>query len=107
MDKQNQKFTGFFGRFSCLSNFYPSTFTSECKEYLSNEQYYQAQKAIEANAFDTLVSIMFSSDPAEIKHLGGQINMDEDHECSWFAKKDDVMRSIIAAKFDQNKDFGI
>ena len=58
-EKQNQKFAGFFGRFSCLSNFYPSTFTSEGKEYLSNEQYYQAQKSTEANDFDTLVSIGF------------------------------------------------
>ena len=49
---------------------------------------------------------MCSSDPAEIKHLGEQINMDEDQESSWFAKKDDVMRSGLAAKFDQNKDLG-
>ena len=44
--KSDTDCVGFFGALNPLSNFYKSKFTVEGIEYISSEQYIQAQKAL-------------------------------------------------------------
>jgi hypothetical protein len=99
--KSNDTAIAFFGKSSPLSNFYPAKFVIDGTQYCSNEQYYQAQKAITAKDNGALDQIMSTEDPSEHKRLGSSIKVNAD---LWDTKSTEIMHNGLMAKFDQNRE---
>ena len=85
-----------------LSNWYPSRFSVDGKEFSSMEQYMMYRKAICFADQATAEKIMTSDDPAVIKHLGRHTaNYDE---TTWNGIRQIVVYEGLSAKFSQNED---
>jgi ribA/ribD-fused uncharacterized protein len=91
-----QSIRGFVGDYRWLSNFYSCGVNYEGLTYQSSEAAYQAAKFPEAErkAFTAL-------DPDAAKKLAHSKTIDE---AKWNARKDQVMREVVWAKFSQHPD---
>ena len=98
----NDQTVTFFGYGSPLSNFHPSKFTIDGKEYNTVEQYIQAKKAEFFKDEIALARIMKLQIPSEIKKIGKRIKnyVKED----WERAAKGIMKRGVTAKFQQNKD---
>lgn len=90
----------FEGDYRYLSNFYPCpvtvffTDTGEIVTFRSSEAAFQAAKCPEvASSFRSL-------EPAAAKKLGNKVEL----RCDWNDIRDEIMRKVIRAKFEQNPD---
>lgn len=85
---------------SCLSQWYPCTFTVDGETYNCAEQYMMAEKAYLFRDLTTREKILNASDPAEIKALGREVkNFDAS---TWQAYSYDIVLRGNRAKFSQN-----
>lgn len=80
-----------------LSNWYNSPMTIEDTKYSCVEQFFMAEKAESAKAYDLKEKIMATSDPNLMKRLGNKIKETSE---SW--NDVECMKIGINAKFDQN-----
>src|SRR5258708_11316683 len=92
----DKRIAGFVGEYRWLSNFYSCRVEFEGLVYLASEGAYHASKypKEERGAFTKL-------DPDSAKKLSRQKGVDQ---VWWDARKDQVMRDVVWAKFSQNKD---
>ena len=93
---------GFFGAINPLSNFFEAGFKLDGEEYLSSEQYIQAQKATyfrDRHAYDR---IMGCSTPLDCKEEARTIRGFEKKR--WDSVAKDLCQPGIQAKFEQNPD---
>ena len=90
-EKRTEDRIYFHGRFSMLSNFYPSPFVKSGVTFQTVEQYYQFMKATYHNKNDIATEILQSNDPSVAKSLGDKIKEQED----W--KKDYAIETMYAA----------
>ena len=98
--KSNESCIGFFGALNPLSNFYESKFMVDGVEYLSTEQYIQAQKA---NYFKDEISytrVMGAMNSLDCKNAARSVrNFDRP---AWEAVAESLCKKGLKAKFDQN-----
>jgi hypothetical protein len=83
--------------FAFLSNFYPSPFDLEGRQWATVEHYYQAQKADDPLEQE---NTRLADTPKRAKRLGRKACIRPD----WNDVRVDVMRHAVLAKFDQNAD---
>ena len=88
---------GFHGEYRWLSNFWAAPLTVGSMTFATSEHAYQAAKSLLPNEW-ALVNA--TSSPGRAKRIGQQLTLRPD----WEDIKIEVMREIIAAKFDQNPD---
>lgn len=82
-------------KFGFLSNFYPSTFTVNFKQYASAEHYYQSKKATNAEEQERIRNC---PSPHEAWRLGRKTDL-----CTnWEKSKYQVMKVAVGSKFIQN-----
>ena len=93
----NNAILNFRGKYSFLSNFYPSEIKLGNAVYPSVEHAYQAAKTTNKKMRRKIAQV---ATPAEAKRLGRNIVLRSD----WEQIKVDVMFKLIAAKFNQNKE---
>ena len=98
--KEDANTVGFFGEINPLSNFHESPFTHEGTQYISSEQFIQANKAKYFGDLDTYSMILGCTTSLECKILSKQIRNVDD------SKWDEVAGAVcypgIQAKFQQN-----
>ena len=98
--KEDAHTVGFFGEINPLSNFHESPFTHEGTQYISSEQFIQANKAKYFGDLDTYSMILGCTTSLECKILSKQIRNVDD------SKWDEVAGAVcypgIQAKFQQN-----
>ena len=99
--KTNNNTTGFFRKWSPLSNHYRCPQTVNKIKYNCNEQYYLHQKAKFFADNDAAKKIMNESDPGVQKKLGRSIK--NVNETRWRERCIDVMKTGLMAKFTQNE----
>lgn len=88
--------TVFFGSYRFLSNFFLCPVELDGIRYTSSEAAYQAQKTL-----DTRIRKQFALlTPAAAKGQGRRLPLRRD----WEQVKDEAMRQVLKAKFDQNPD---
>lgn len=80
-----------------LSNFYPSKFSLDNKEWPTSEHYFQAQKTLNEKDQER---IRCAETPNESKRLGKKADLRED----WSQIKIEIMEKACKAKFSQNED---
>ena len=100
--KTENRTTLFFRQDAFLSNFHPSTFELDGKTYNCVEQYYCSQKARCFGDREKKVEIMCSTNPREMKFLGGRIT--GFNQQFWGQKQIEVMHKAVGARFTQNQD---
>ena len=85
-----------------LSNWYPSRFTVDGKEFSSMEQYMMYRKAVLFR--DTIIAeqLMATDDVSEIKQLGRLVSGYNDHV--WSGVRQIVVYEGLKAKFSQNEE---
>lgn len=102
-------FTLFFSGKDYMSNFYKSKIKAEYKgEILTfhcSEQLFMFVKALEFNSHDMAMKIHALGDvhPIEYKKIGRQLPDYEIYGDRWEDIKEDVMYSVVTAKFTQDK----
>lgn len=85
---------------TCFSQWYPSKFIVEGKEYHCAEQFMMAKKAELFTDMETLQNILMAKDPRTIKNLGREVkNFDPE---IWNEKKFEIVVQGNLAKFSQN-----
>ena len=98
--KSNQNCIGFFRALNPLSNFYESRFIVDGVEYLSSEQFIQAQKA---NFFNDEISynrIMGATNSLDCKNAARSVrNFDRS---TWESVAESMCKEGLKAKFSQN-----
>ena len=92
-----KKIEEFQGDFRFLSNFYPSPFEYEGKQWPTVEHAFQALKSLSEDEQETIRNL---SSPTEAKKAGKQVNLRTD----WEDVKVPLMRSLVYQKFLQNED---
>ncbi len=92
-----KKIEEFQGDYRFLSNFYPSPFEYEGKQWPTVEHAFQAMKSLSVDEQETIRNL---STPAEAKKAGKQVNLRTD----WEDVKIPLMRSLVYQKFLQNED---
>ena len=85
----------FSGRYRFLSNFYPCRIVFFGKVWPSSEHLFQALKT---NDEASRRRIQCAPRPIQAKHLGRHVKLRHD----WEDIKDNVMRTVVQAKFQQN-----
>lgn len=85
---------------SCLSNWFPASFTVDEVTYLSAEQFMMAEKARLFDDPRTLKKILASGDPGRAKRLGRRVQ--GFNEEKWADRRFDIVVSGVEAKFRQN-----
>ncbi len=85
-----------------LSNWYPSLFIVDGKEFSSMEQYMMYQKAALFHDDNIAEQIMKTEDVAVIKQLGRLVSGYDDH--IWSGVRQIVVYEGLLAKFSQNDD---
>lgn len=85
---------------SCLSQWYPCSFTVDGQTYNCAEKYMMAEKARIFRDYDTEEKILQASNPEEIKRLGRRVR--NFNEFYWVVVSYDVVRRGNMAKFSQN-----
>ena len=98
--KKDASTVGFFGEINPLSNFYLSSFTYDGIQYISSEQFIQANKAKYFGDHDMQSMILGCTTSLECKKLSKQIRNVEDSK--WEAVAGTICYPGIKAKFDQN-----
>lgn len=91
---------------SCLSNWYPAGFEAEGHWYFTSEQYLMAQKAWLFGDRRAFEQIRLSTEPAEAKDWGRQVNGFD--AATWLMKRWEFNLRANLEKFSQNpelKDF--
>ena len=95
--RENTETIGYFGEINPLSNFYPATFTHDGVQYISSEQFIQANKAKYFGDHEAYNQIMGCSTSLECKHASRQIrNVDTD---AWDMVAGDLCQPGIQSKF--------
>ncbi len=89
---------------TCLSQWFPASFTVDDVEYLTAEHYMMAEKARLFNDGETLQSIIKSRTPREAKALGRKVHNYDSEE--WANVAFDVVVKGNRAKFLQNAALG-
>ena len=98
--RENAETIGYFGEINPLSNFYPATFTHDGVQYISSEQFIQANKAKYFGDNEAYNQIMGCSTSLECKRASRQIrNVDAD---KWDMVAGDLCQPGIQSKFLQN-----
>lgn len=87
---------GFRGDHAFLSNFYPCTLTFRGTTFRCSEAAYMAEKCCDPEARSAFAEL----DGPSAKNFGGSIQVRPD----WDDLKLQAMRSVVAAKFEQNPD---
>ena len=91
---------GFFGTLNPLSNFYESKFTVDGIEYISSEQYIQAQKALLFKDEASYNKIMGATNSLDCKNAAQSIcNFDRS---TWETSAGQLCKEGLKAKFNQN-----
>ena len=85
-----------------LSNWYPSRFTVDGKEFSSMEQYMMYRKAVLFRDTNIAEQIMATDDVSEIKQLGRLVSGYNDHV--WSGVRQIVVYEGLKAKFSQNEE---
>ena len=85
-----------------LSNWYPSRFTVDGKEFSSMEQYMMYQKAVLFQDTKIAEQIMVTDDVSEIKQLGRLVSGYNDH--IWSGVRQIIVYEGLKAKFSQNEE---
>lgn len=93
-----EQFTLFWG--GTFSQWYPSPFTIEDKEFTCAEQYMMWRKATLFEDSETAQKILNTSHPHEQKQLGRSVKNYDDSE--WCAIAKDVVTIASYAKYSQN-----
>ena len=93
---------GITSRHHPLSNFYTRSFVLEDKSFLCAEQAFQYHKSVLFNDQHTARQIMNSVDTSRMKYLGAKVNAFD--YTVWKDKQDDIMKSVLNAKFTQHDD---
>ena len=91
----------FFKSISPLSNHHPCKLTYKDVTYNCSEQAYMHHKALSDNKYDLAEMILAEPNPGKQKYLA--TNIPDFDERNWNLKQNDVMKSILAAKFSQNE----
>ena len=96
----------FFGKGTFLSNFAPSTFTYDGNIFTSAEQAFEFTKAKFLNDDDAAEKVLNLSNTTDMATTGMIVlkNKNEQKLEEWYHIQQDVMYSILKAKFSQNKD---
>ena len=98
--RENAETIGYFGEINPLSNFYPATFTHDGVQYISSEQFIQANKAKYFWDHEAYNQIMGCSTSLECKRASRQIrNVDAN---KWDMVAGDLCQPGIQYKFLQN-----
>ena len=98
--RENAETIGYFGEINPLSNFYPATFTHDGVQYISSEQFIQANKAKYFGDHEAYNQIMGCSTSLECKRASRQIrNVDAN---KWNMVAEDLCQPGIESKFLQN-----
>ena len=98
--RKNAETIGYFGEINPLSNFYPATFTHDGVQYISSEQFIQANKAKYFGDHEAYNQIMGCSTSLECKRASRQIrNVDAN---TWDMVAGDLCQPGIQSKFLQN-----
>ena len=87
---------------SCLSQWYPSEFIVKGRRYSCAEQYMMAQKALLFEDEESYKKIIASSEPKEIKTLGGKVKGFD--PVKWDEEKYRIVREGNFAKFTQKQE---
>jgi len=98
-EKWSNNSVGFFHGESPLSNHFLAEFKYEGITFNSSEQALMHQKAIQFGDKKAAEEILNSDDPRDQKKLGHNIRNYKEKD--WKAKRDEVMKSILLAKFTQ------
>ena len=85
-----------------LSNWYPSPFTVEKKNFSSMEQFMMYRKAICFGDEAVAKNILSTDDASKIKALGRQVSNYDEH--IWNGIRQIVVYEGLLAKFSQNED---
>jgi ribA/ribD-fused uncharacterized protein len=86
----------FDGEFAFLSNFYPSPVAYEGAQYPTIEHAFQAAKTLDQTERER---VRLAATPGNAKRIGRRVHLRED----WEEIKVDVMRSLLAAKFSDER----
>ena len=98
--RENAETIGYFGEINPLSNFYPATFTHDGVQYISSEQFIQANKAKYFGDHEAYNQIMGCSTSLQCKRASRQIrNVDAN---KWNMVAEDLCQPGIESKFLQN-----
>ena len=98
--KSDTDCVGFFGALNPLSNFYESKFTVEGIEYISSEQYIQAQKALLFKDEASYNKIMGATNSLDCKNAAQSVrNFDRS---TWETSAGLLCKEGLKAKFNQN-----
>ena len=100
MSKEDATTVGFFGEINPLSNFYPLSFTRKGIQYISSEQFIQANKAKYFGDYDRQSMILGCTTSSECKNLAKQIRNVNDSK--WEEVAGNICYPGIQAKFHQN-----
>ena len=100
--QEDEQTIGFFGAINPLSNFYEAGFKLDGEEYLSSEQYIQAQKAKYFRDRQAYDRIMGCTKPLDCKEEARTIRGFEKKQWDIVAKE--LCQPGIQAKFEQNSD---
>ena len=90
----------FYSRFSPLSNFYSCSFVLNNATYSSNEQAFQAQRALNIGRDDIVKKIMQEDDCYAIKKIGDSLKILPGSD--WYTSRDSTMKNILLDKFRQH-----
>lgn len=101
-EKANEVAIVFFTQGSPFSNFHPAHFVRNNEKYVCNEQYIQAKKAELFDDDYTHSRIMHSTNPFEIKSLGGKVRGFVKQR--WEQQSRRIATEGCMAKFSQNHD---
>lgn len=85
-----------------LSNFHPCEFVWKDTKFNCSEQAFQWAKAKTFNDSEIADKILAETSPKKMKYLGKKVKNFDDKV--WDKYKVAVMKSIVSAKFSQNKD---
>ena len=99
-EKSNDTAVVFFTQGSPFSNFHPAPFVRNNQRYVCNEQYIQAKKAELFDDDYTHAKIMHSTNPFEIKSLGGKVRGFVRQKWEQHARQ--IVTEGCMAKFTQN-----
>lgn len=88
--------------YGCFSNFYPSNFTVDGKNYTCSEQYFmkKKQELFDPTNEQLANKIMETTNPASIKKFGRQVKNYND--TIWNTNRYQIMVDALKAKFNQN-----
>jgi ribA/ribD-fused uncharacterized protein len=86
------------GPYGCFSNFSRHPVQLDGKTWKTSEHYYQAQK-FKGTCHET--AILYADNPKEAANIGRDKSLPLRED--WEQVKDDVMRKVVLAKFQQHK----